>query len=359
MLSAERYLQENEPILQTDTGDVVLNEIYFGPIPQLLVMEELFDKLKLSYKKINIDKNPKQYRQLINDPILKKIGKQVCEGFGFKDVYITISKDEYINAYTIGIPVDDKGNSYDENEVPFNYERLVGTIKITNSGFKIETKKFGLNMLICLTLGILFKPVITTKELMAVLLHEIGHTFSKVIYNKKLLSGRVDEKFADNFCAMYGYAEYLVSAFTKMSIDYGDIEKVIKKVPLIGSIVGINRSLNSLLFRTLVDDPHPTLHKRMEDEIHHLEVELKDAENMSPQMKKDIEGQIKRARKILDDYYSNNDDLTDVIVKGSGKYLEPNHPFELYRDSEADKVSSPENINKRIGKVYHKKGFFR
>ena len=359
MLSAERYLQENEPILQTDTGDIVLNEIYFGPIPQLLVMEELFDKLKISYKKIDINKNPKQYRQLINDPILKKIGKQICDGFGFKDVYVTISKDEFINAYTIGIPVDNKGNSYDENEVPFNYEKLVGSVTMTNSGFKINTKKFKYNMLVCLTFGILFKSDITTKELIAVLLHEFGHTFSKVIYTNKMLTGRVDEKFADNFCAMYGYAEHLVSAFTKMGLQYTEGEKMVKQIPLIGSIVGINKSLNLLLFRTFCADPHPTVHKRMEDQIHQLEVELKNAENMSPEMRKDIEGQIQRAKKILDDFYANNDDLSDRIYKGTRRYLEPNHPFEVYEDSVANKTSSPENVNKRIAKVYHKKGFFR
>lgn len=359
MISAHTYLQENEQRLETDAGDIALNEIYFGQPPQLLVVEELFDKLRIAYKKIDINKNPKSYRQLINDPILAKIGKQIADTFGFKSVYITISKVEYINAYTIGIPTDSKGNNYDETEIPFNYDRLVGSVKITNSGFKIDKKKFGFNMLICLTFGILFKSDITTKELIAVLLHEIGHQFSRVIYNHKLLSGRVDEKFADNFAAMYGYAEYLISAFSKMAIDYSDLEKTIKQIPLIGAIVGINRAANKILYRTFAYDEHPTIYRRMEDQIRHLETELKMSKNMPPEMRKDIETQIEKSKKVMDDFYSSSQDLSDAIVKGSAKYIEPNHPFELMRDNEANKISSPEQINKRIDKIYHKKGFFR
>lgn len=359
MISARRYLEENEITLQSDTGDVVLNEIYFGKIPQLLIMEELFDKFKLSYKKINIYKKPEQYRQLIKDPILKKIGKQICEGFGFKNTYITISKYEYINAYTLGVPRDKKGNAYDENEVPFDYKNFVGTVKITNSGFKFDSKKFGMNLLVCFTYGALFNKMLTTKELVAILLHEIGHTFSKVIYEKKILSGRADEKFADNFVAMYGYAEYLVSALSKMSIDYSQREKQIKNIPLIGSIVGISRALLNIAYRTLVNDEHPTIHKRMEDEIKHLENELKEADDMPVEMRQDIEEQLKRAKKVMDKFYSHSNDLSDIIVKGSGKYIESNHPFELFRDYKANQISSPEQINKRVGKMYKKKGFFR
>lgn len=374
MLSAHQYLQENDIILESDTGDIVLNEIYFGVIPQLLVIEDLFDKLKNSYKKMNIN-NLKEYRKLINDPILKKIGLQLCDAFGFKNVYITIDKRECMNAYTIGIPVDKKGNTYDEKEVPFEYDKLVGTVKMTNGGFKFDSRKFGFNMLACLTYGILFKSPITTKELIAVLLHEIGHTFSKVIYNHKLLTGRVDEKFADNFAAMYGYAEHLVSAFSKMSMDYGDIERVIKQVPILGAIVGINRTFNSIVGLTLINDPHPVLYKRMEDLIKSLENELKATENMPPEMKKDIENQLQRSKELLDNFVSkDSNDLSDYIVKGTAKYIETNHPIENWREKEADKVASPYKIDKRVGEVYkqptndirkrvkevyHKKGFFR
>lgn len=361
MLSAKQYLQENEITLQSDKGNIILNEIYFGQIPELLVIEELFDKFKTSYKKLDITKNPRDFREMLADPILKKIGEKIAEAFGFKDVCVSVSKDTYINAYTMGIPVNSKGESYDETEVPFSYEHLVGSVVMTNSGFKFDKRKFKINMLVCLTYGILFKSDITTKELIAVLLHEIGHTFSKVIYNHKLLTGRVDEKFADNFAMMYGYSEYLVSAFTKMGYNYTEGEKVLKQIPLIGGLVGLQKAFNIMMYRTFNDDPHPTIYRRIEDQIKSLEYELKEDKTIPPEMKKDIQDQIDRSKQILNNFRSEqpNEDLTDMIMRKTNTDWAPNHPFEKSRDETADKVSSPEKINKRIGKIYHKKGFFR
>ena len=359
MLSARQFLESE--IIDTDKGLVSLNEVYFGKIPQLLMIEELFDKFKLAYRKLDIS-SPAKFRVMIKDPILKNIERKIAETFGFKDVHIVIEKSEQMNAYTVPFQMDKKGMSYDVNDIPFDHEKLSGSVIMTNNGFKFESKKFNTNLLVCLFYGILFKSNITTPELVAILLHEIGHNFSKVIYKKKDLSGRVDEKFADNFAAMYGYSEQLISAFSKMSINYSSMEKSIKKIPILGGIVGINRILNDVLYRTMLPgvDPHPTMHTRMMNLMKELEFELKNDESMSPTMKKDIEGQIQRSKMLLDKYYNGeNEDLSDTMLKKYNKYIQPNHPGEIIFDTAADQKAAPNQIHARINKIYHKKGFFR
>ena len=197
--------------------------MYFGKPFQLVAIEDLFDKFKASYSKSDPMKSGSTYRKMINDPILKKIGKHLSDCFGFKEVCITISRDTSLNAYTISFASDKKGNSYDLSENPFTPKQLAGAVTVTNSGFKFNTKKFSANLLVCLNLGILFRTELNTQELMGILMHEIGHNFSKVVIKADKMTDRINEKFADQFAAMYGYGPDLASAFSKMTVRYGSI----------------------------------------------------------------------------------------------------------------------------------------
>lgn len=70
-----------------------------------------------------------------------------------------------------------------------------------------------------LDLGIQIMP----NEVMACLLHEIGHVFSKYIIPRDALNGRYDEKFADRFASLYGYGKETITLQTKFSVFYETI----------------------------------------------------------------------------------------------------------------------------------------
>lgn len=337
-----------------------LNEIFFGKQPGLLMVEELFDKFKIQYKKANPMGSSRDYREMIKDPILKKIGEKLASVFGFKDVVITLVRENTVNAYTISFFSDYRGYSYDMNNKKFTNDELRNAVIVTNDGFRFNNRKFKTGLLVCLNLGILFKTKLSTPELVAVLLHEIGHNFSKVVIDPKKVSGRVDEKFADQFVAMYGYGPELITAFQKMTINYGEIEKVFRHVPVLNVVMGAEHILSDMMTNALLPpDPHPAMRNRMESQIKQLESDLKNTPNLTPEMKKIIEGQIKACRDAIDGYFDNNDDMTDRMMKYYYGTMEPNGWSETNANKTADQYSGPDKINDQINKMYHKKGFFK
>ena len=337
----------------------VLNEMYFGKPQALYKIEDLFDKFKSQYKNHKPLTIGADYKEMIKDPILKKIGEELCNTFGFNETMVTIVRDASINAYTISFVTDAKGNSYNIDSKPFTNEKLTNAVVVTNSGFNFNKKKFKTNLLVCLNLGILFNSPITTPELIAILMHEVGHNFSKVIIKANKINGRMDEKFADQFVAMYGYGPELVSAFSKMTINYGQIEKHLKDVPIINIFVGLNKIVDSVMFRHLFDDPHPNMYSRMESQIRQLEAELKGNRDIDPKMKKEIEDQIEQCKKTMDDYFSNSDNMSDKMLKYYHGRIEPNHNVEQEKNKAADRYAAPETINDKIDQMYKRKGFFK
>lgn len=337
----------------------VLNEMYFGKPYQLITIEDLFDKFKASYSRSDPLKSGSTYREMLKDPILKKIGKYLSECFGFKETCLTIARDPSINAYTISFVSDNKGNSYDLMENPFTPKQLEGAVTITNAGFRFNQKKFATNLLVCLNLGILFRTEITTPELMGILLHEIGHNFSKVIIPAHKVSGRVNEKFADQFAAMYGYGADIASAFSKMTVIYGPIEKAFKNVPVVNILVGLSNIWDNALMRNSIQNEHPAMRSRMEAQIKQLEQDLKDTPELTPEMREDIKKQIERCKQIIAmTFDGTHDNMADRITYGYyGKY-EPNFSSERNEENMAEKYSNPEVINKKIGEMYQKHGLF-
>jgi hypothetical protein len=144
-----------------------------------------------------------------------------------------------------------------------------------------------------------------------------------------------------------------------MTINYGQIEKHLKDVPIINIFVGLNKIVDSVMFRHLFDDPHPNMYSRMESQIKQLEAELKGNRDIDPKMKKEIEDQIEQCKKTMDDYFSNSDNMSDKMLKYYHGRIEPNHNVEQEKNKAADKYAAPETINDKIDQMYKRKGFFK
>ena len=54
-----------------------------------------------------------EFRELLRDPILKKVAELIKNAFGFNDVAFTISMSKEANAYTIPFVSDDDYNIYE------------------------------------------------------------------------------------------------------------------------------------------------------------------------------------------------------------------------------------------------------
>ena len=342
----------------------VLNEMYFGKLPGLVKIEDYFIKLQQKYKKSNMMQNLSAYREIIKDPILLKISYELMDLFGFKEVTVTIVRDDSFNAYTIPFVADDRGNSYNLEDEKIPFKKLQGAIIVTNSGFKFDKKKFPVNLLVAINLGILFpnkndRLVFTIPELIAVLLHEVGHNFSLATLgtgmNKAIKSNEV---FADSFAAMYGYGKEFSTAFNKLGVRYSDFDKSIKDTPILNIVVGLKHIAGGLL-TAHPDDPHPAIKIRLDNVLKQMETDLKETPNLTPGMREDLKKQIEFCKKMNAETYEANDNDSTGIKMTKYFYREMEPGWEEHHRQDSDKLTNPTKLNKRIGGMMKPKGFFR
>lgn len=142
----------------------LFNEAYFGKTPGLLEIEKQIHTCRSPYlRKIA---SPKIY----NDKEIQKLEEMLSNEFGFKNLFIEIESGAIPNAYTI--PVDVHLTQVAKTG------KLVETDNKTGYKFTPYTKAV---TLIVITTSIWCDPNITDEEVLAVLLHEIGHNFEMVM----------------------------------------------------------------------------------------------------------------------------------------------------------------------------------
>ena len=137
-------------IKQRPTSNII-QERYIGKDSATLEIEKLFEKVKSVYSINNTDAAIK---------VLSQIGVIAARKFGFKEITFWLTKDKDVNAYTF----------IRNNEV----NNLVLSPK---TAYKFDTKTY--TAVISFSRGAIEK--LTPGELTAVLLHEIGHHFSRKV----------------------------------------------------------------------------------------------------------------------------------------------------------------------------------
>lgn len=144
----------------------LIQEVQFEN-PKLKKVEELFRELRAEYMGYNSRLNT------INaNPLIKDISLLMEEIFGFYSFQLSIDQNRIPNAYTAAI-----SSKIDA----WNYKKCV--VK-SNQGIKF-TAAGRVNTAAYITTGLLLDPKFTDREIVAILLHEIGHNFSDSI-NKTL-----------------------------------------------------------------------------------------------------------------------------------------------------------------------------
>lgn len=334
----------------------VLQEAYFGKLPQLLQIEELFEKLKIKYQKPDggVDKQI-FYKEIIKDDILKRIENIVRDLFGFNEVVMTIENNDSPNACTLVYLSDPQGNPYGKTtllkDIIANNKQIKDALIITKEGFKFDTKVFSPNLLILFSCGLIFDKHITSPEIVGVMLHEIGHNFTKSVVDIPTHNARIDEKFADRFAAMYGYAPELNKCLSRMTLDHGyGMFNRIRNIPIVNIFAGMAYITDKFMTRAVLGmDVHPSVNARMVDTIKQMEHDLKNSKDLSPKMKKELEKDIARAKQQMEEFYnSDNDTVADKMSKRYLKDFEPNHNKELKQDAYADRHAGIEKINQII-----------
>lgn len=329
----------------------VLNEFYFGKQPNLISIESLLADLRKKYIKSNPIKDRASFKELINDPILRDIENKINQTFGFSETKFTIARVDYLNACTIPAPpLDDKGN--------INTKVLSEPlIKIEKTGMKFDKTKYPMNLLAIVTAGLLLKQKISEGEVVAILLHEIGHNFARFIVDIKQddPTTSADERFSDQFVAMYGYSMELNKALAKITYDRSEFEEKLADIPGINMIMSLKNLTGKILFSILtIGDPHPTLKSRFESQIEQMESDLKYTPNLTNKEKSELQANIKFCRKYIDDYFGfKTNKIAEKLSKFFDNKILPHFPDRAYFDNRAKKTASGDIINKKLTKIYN------
>ena len=133
---------------------MIIQEVYFGRIPEIEEIFQEFVKLRTDYMAIRTGKNSKQ---------IAKIEKLIEHFFGFKAFSLDIVNNNSPNAYTYPV-----ASSIDIN--PVNY------IETTSKGYRFK-KEANVATISMITTGLFTNKAFSNEEVFATFLHEIGHSF--------------------------------------------------------------------------------------------------------------------------------------------------------------------------------------
>lgn len=157
----------------------LFDEAYYGKIPDFVVLEKLFEKIDGKVKAEGANKaNPNKY------PEMRQVEDIFCKVFGFKRASIYWEPFIAPNAYTYSM----------NTLLVFSGKKKY--IEKTGTGFYDNSKST--TLAVFTSMG-LYELGLTPREMIAVILHEIGHNFDFSFYQRI-------EVFIDSFFTLGIYA---------------------------------------------------------------------------------------------------------------------------------------------------------
>jgi hypothetical protein len=160
-----------------------IDEVYFGKSPELIAMENQLDIFREKYMGryvLNMSVN--------SDPDLLKFDRMMEDFFGFGCFTIHIHNQAICNAFTLPVDYRFDVNSNDD---------LIANKKT----FKFKKEK-DYSIILGIYSGLIFNSGFTTEEIMACILHEVGHNFNASI-------NRSNGVLVDNYKSLM-YVSYMV-----------------------------------------------------------------------------------------------------------------------------------------------------
>lgn len=189
-------------------GLFTLKEAFVGKTHELLLAEQYIAQLREKYmvKNNGYYELAKSLGNINMDPLLRKIEECLEKEFGFTNVYIVVSLS-VAEAQCITFPVHYNVAKYKEISEAF---------KNKNTGIKFDPKD-DLAFIACITSSLLFFPALSHAEILAVLLHEIGHNFEAPLLDNTFIPSCF-KVYGDVFIRNIMVSENMVDAITGLAV---------------------------------------------------------------------------------------------------------------------------------------------
>ena len=190
-------------------GLFTLKEAFVGKTHELLLAEQYIAQLREKYmvKNNGYYELAKSLGNINMDPLLRKIEECLEKEFGFTNVYIMVSLSVAEAPQCITFPVHYNVAKYKEISEAF---------KNKNTGIKFDPKD-DLAFIACITSSLLFFPAFSHAEVLAVLLHEIGHNFEAPLLDNTFIPSCF-KVYGDVFIRNIMVSENMVDAITGLAV---------------------------------------------------------------------------------------------------------------------------------------------
>jgi len=216
---------------------IPLNEAYFGKTPELVAIEKQLGKFRSKY--IGHNYTPKAS----SDPDKIKFEEMIEDYFGFDILDLTVENKPVVNAYTMPI------------SMRYDIRKPSKMVEATSKGFKYKNEaKYA--AVISIYTGCIFNAEFTDEEILAILLHEIGHNFQSAIndnssvlttYNKILIVPSLLIMVLTGKMMPLDLVEYILSTSnTFMRLDGRFTRYLNKKTPVFMEVVGVLNALGDI-----------------------------------------------------------------------------------------------------------------
>lgn len=204
---------------------IALNEVYFGKTPELQKMEKqlgIFRSKYLGKYIMNVYCN--------SDPDLLKFNRMMEDYFGFGCFTLHVINQPIANAHTC--PIDMRLDVLNTNK------HLVADKK----GFKFN-KDADYSVLVCVYSGIMFNPEMTDEEVMAVIMHKVGHNFYAALDRNHGVLSNLYSIYA-LYANIYNAIIHLLTGNISKSVD--DVKDIFQNTNLYRKIAdGIGQQLRT------------------------------------------------------------------------------------------------------------------
>jgi len=314
-----------------------INEAYFGKTSEVMGIEKTISDIRKKYKVTDL------IHTIVNDPLVLELGNKISNTFGFRKVYFGFDVDVHYNCYTVPVRQSKYGNLtekytvtkdgvkykedaecdvlivattalfFDKNitdgevtatilhEIGHSFTDAVVPIQLCFDVFKDSLKAFAISFMAVCTQKAKDLPIISNivQSISNIVSNAPGFVdkyIPKSPFTRELLitSSRntdkrryIDEKFADQFATMYGYGPELASVLSKIDYDKKRKEPSGEISKLLDLLYGLVSMSTEVMFTST-----PMLSARMKSAIQVLEHEIKTNKSLTPELRKELEGQI-------------------------------------------------------------------
>ena len=219
----------------------ILNEIYVGKTPTLLEAETIIHEIRSP-------KNLIRFTDLDKSKYIQKFNRLMERQFGMEVFVLRVDQADFIDAYTKNVLCNLNVALKQDLSKMVEGTREEGYRFVPKNNLFVETH---------ITYAVLKNPEITDGEIMACILHEIGHNFSKFIHkhiriaNKQAVQMYYDSyvyyAILDCICSFGLAIPYYISDYAKQTSTYKKFkEKTTFKNPLRGLVKGLGGKISSI-----------------------------------------------------------------------------------------------------------------